>query len=221
MYLKPSLAAPLELYGEPKSRTTSGSSQMSPMLSPAVELKGWFSNLFKWGQTHHLRSRENVARTRDEITHLLSLLGVGLVGEDIGGRLVLRCVVEDGSRLGTAGDYGVDSGRGIKGTTFRVEIHVAPSDMASASSFLPLAPTAYGNGLAKRAPRIVPITPNPGECVVVLIQEKGALSTFRMVFNRLKDLWTLDTASSAGLAPGSGWPSRAVQQDYAKPHFVY
>jgi hypothetical protein len=206
-------AAPLDLHGDSNRRPLGSTPQSPVLLSPPAELRGWFQNLFSWKQSYHLRSRESITRTRDELTRLLGALGVGLIGEDIGGCIVLRCIVDDGALLcppGTPrGPDALAEAKAIKGVSFRTELHASPTD-----SFLPMTPGTHKRMTATRS---VPGT--PGECYAVLVQEKGSISTFRAVYHTLGQMWTLGTSSPpvTAIPPvSSAWP-----QEQAHGQFVF
>jgi hypothetical protein len=188
-------AAPLDLTSSPR-RPSYGALVSPPPTSPAGEIRGWFQNLFSWRQSHQLRSLQPSAATRDEVARQLAALGVLVTAEDVGGRLALRCAVDDGGRLGPADASAPADER--KAARFRVEFASAAD-----GSFLPLASGASTPGLggaARRSARYSPaLTPaGPCECVAVLVQEKGSVATFRAVVARLRDAWTLDAPASAG-----------------------
>lgn len=156
------------------------------------EFKGWFSNLFNWkAQTYVLCSTNDIIATRNETTRLLEILGVVVALED-GGQL--RCRVGDGMSLD-----GMDAVQVQKHTRFRVELHASLAfashshSTAQSSSFSrsPLPTPTFGSGSG--APKQVAGT---SQCIIVLTQEKGTVSTFRTVCRRLREEWTLDELQS-------------------------
>jgi hypothetical protein len=173
-----------------------GSPAMSILASPVVgEFKGWFSNLFNWkSQTYVLCSTDNIFTTRQETTRLLEQFGVVVALEDADGWGQLRCRVDDilDAPTGTIAQ---------KQTRFRVELYSAPS---SAHSPHP------GEGTTSRLSQQSSVSPhlnptrysmnkymmNGSQCAIVLIQEKGAVSTFRAVCRKLREEWTLDALQS-------------------------
>lgn len=153
------------------------------------EFKGWFSNLFNWkAQTYVLCSTDDVLSTRNETTRLLEILGVVVALED-GGQL--KCRVGDGMAL-DGGDG--SSAQLLKHTRFRVELHASlaattPSHSASqSSSRSPLPTPTFGPGTKH--------VTGGSQCVIVLTQEKGTVSTFRTICRRLREEWTLDALQS-------------------------
>jgi hypothetical protein len=188
------------------------------LFSPVVgEFKGWFSNLFNWkAQTYVLYSPDDALATRDETMRLLFQFGVIVGVEDSDGGTVLRCRVNDT----------IDPMTGSviqKRTFFRIEF---ASPLGADHSHGGLSsPQAHYNGEPP-----TPYTPTGGfsspipnsarpsllnknilmkmqgyMCAIVLVQEKGSMSTFRMVYKRLKEEWRLDSRlQSPGVGMGGG-----------------
>jgi hypothetical protein len=169
---------------------------MSILTSPVVgEFKGWFSNLFNWkAQTYVLCSTDNIFTTRNETTRLLEQFGVVVALEDTDGSGQLKCRVDD--------VFDAPTGTNVqKQTRFRIELYSAPG-----SAYSP----HLGEGASSRLSQQSAMSPhlNPArysmnkymmsgsQCAIVLIQEKGAVSTFRAVCRRLREEWTLDALQS-------------------------
>ncbi|KAA1472090.1 Pkinase-domain-containing protein [Dentipellis sp. KUC8613] len=175
--------------GSPRRPLPIGSpivSSPSPSLlgSPAVgEFKGWFSNLFNWKtQTYALHSLDGAGATRAEACRLLSHFGVSVHQEDG----VLRCRVDDG--------YDPHTGALVlKHVRFRIEFAVPPPGT------VPLSPRRGGSGSS------------PYSCTMVLAQEKGAVSTFRAVYQRLREEWRLDALHSPTVGFGTPMETEGVQ----------
>ena len=179
---------------------------MSILSSPVVgEFKGWFSNLFNWkSQTYVLCSTDNIFTTRHETTRLLKQFGVVVALEDSDGWGQLRCRLDDvlDAPIGTNTQ---------KQTRFRVELYSAPVNAYSLHS---------GEGATSRLFQQNPVSPhlNPtrystnkymmrgSQCAIVLIQEKGAVSTFRAVCRKLREEWTLDALHSPVIRPEGNTP---------------
>jgi len=150
------------------------------------EFKGWFSNLFNWkAQTHALQSQKGIAATRTEVRRLLAQCGV-VVQQEEG---TLRCRVDDG--------YDPITGALVqKHVRFRIEFGLPPP-VQSHHSLTPLSPrrgsggSGSGSGIAYA-------------CTVILVQEKGAMSTFRAVYQRLKEEWQFDSLQSPTTSHRSG-----------------
>jgi hypothetical protein len=220
-------AAPLNLQGDANRRPL-GASALSPpvhcmtpqspvLLSPPVELRGWFQNLFSWNKDYPLHSRESVATTRRELARILTELGVGLVGEDIGGRLALRCVVEDGALICASDALGPEAfadAKSTKGVSFRVELSTIGSP--AADSFLPLSPGLPPSRRSTSGRSATGALGMPGETLALLVQEKGSLGTFRAVCHTLRHKWTLDAPTPTVMAPG-----RWTTHEQAHGQFVF
>lgn len=175
-------------------------------MSPVVgEFKGWFSNLFNWkAQSFFLCSTSGVVHTRNETTRLLQQFGVVVALEDTDGRGQLKCRIDDILDASTGSVV-------QKATRFRVELH-----SASGSAFV----SNIGIG-PSRLSQQNPSSPNANQtrhsnmnkymvagsqCMVVVIQEKGAVSTFRAICQQLKDEWILDALQSPIIGPDGTTP---------------
>jgi hypothetical protein len=185
------------------------------LLSPVVgEFKGWFSNLFNWKtQSYVLYSHDDVSPTRDEAIRLLEQLGVTVASEEADGIPVLRCRVDEGLDIAT--------GLAVqKRTTFRVEFLLQPSTAVGGcgrhgqpqDSFSPSVGAARtGVGFGKNN-----ATKMSGyQCAVVLVQEKGSMSTFRVLARRMKEEWMLDSGLQSpgfGAMSGGGRMTPFVEQ---------
>jgi len=156
------------------------------------EFRGWFSNLFNWKTpTYVLHSYNNCLTTRDETARLLEDFGVSVLLEDVQGWGVLKCKVDDVLDVS-----GVVTQKQVR---FRVEFqpYRAPAPVSPALE----SPTGRAFSLAP--------PPQLCACTLTLVQEKGALSTFRAVYQRLKCEWRLDGLQSPGvgsmsMSPGPG-----------------
>lgn len=154
---------------------------MSPQFSaPGSEFKGWFSNLFNWrAQSYVLYSLKDLSYTRDEMARLLLQCGVIITAIEPPLAGVLKCRLEDIH----------DEVTGVvlqKQVRFRVEfstLGVGSGDVFSSRTMSPK--------LAQH-----PTTPtyntNAFASAVVLVLEKGAVSTFKGAYFRLRESWRLD-----------------------------
>jgi hypothetical protein len=175
--------------------------------SPVVgEFKGWLSNLFsRPGKNSSgngiLYSTDDVVKTRRDLLNLLVSLGVVVevypaepgIERDSS---ALRCRVED---------LPVSDGiahLGMKPVKFRIEISAIGDDgLIPSSPVLP--PNARGRsstlGGGAKSPHLSlsPLpSPNflaaPGHgfsSVLIVIQEKGSMSTFKAIWKRLKEVY--------------------------------
>ncbi|TDL22850.1 Pkinase-domain-containing protein [Rickenella mellea] len=191
---------------------------MSPPLAAAPvvgEVKGWFSNLFNWkAQQYVLYSADNCMTTRDEAARLLASFGVIVMLDEAampGNGGVLRCRVDE--------SYDVNTGTVIqKPVRFRVEFspvlgyiapptpRLAPNNVASS----PSPPTSdFPSPNLQQYPFMRASGAPPFASTMVLVQEKGALSTLRILYQRLRAEWTgeqLTVPDVGGLGGASGTP---------------
>ncbi|OCH86506.1 Pkinase-domain-containing protein [Obba rivulosa] len=171
--------------------------------SPVVgEFKGWFSNLFHWKvQSYLLYSADDLQTTRLEVARLLESFGVVVVLEENQGWSVLKC------RLDEAND---GSGPMQKQVRFRVEFSAGPA--AQTYSQPGTTPRLSRDPTSPRTSTLSPTrikfdTVSGYETVLGLVLEKGAVSTFKAVYQRLRNEWRLDalqspkTASLGGATP--------------------
>ncbi|GAA5990931.1 hypothetical protein JCM10908_000086 [Rhodotorula pacifica] len=182
-----------------KKRGTVSFAPMSPALSSsrsgandsAVPKQSWFAGLFNWKSlSYTLMSTDYANPTRLECKRLLEEMGAAVVMQHADSMTILKCRVHerrDSSSIGPA-----------KSAKFRVEFssHTASSSSASPS------------------PSIGSHSPNPSvselrqqyPTLVTLVMEKGAHSTFKATYNRLRHRWTLDDprAFGGGASTGAG-----------------
>lgn len=170
--------------------------------NPVGELKGWFSNLFNWKQSHVFYSHDILSHTRAEVSRLLVAFGVSVIESDDHDSLApnhdtqaFKCVVEDGCN----GAH--------KGVRFRVEFSpCAPSSPGSFYPPSPLSPTTPSGISSRKSAKAIAGTATGGlyECAIVLVQEKGSVTTFRTVVQRLREEWRLDALQTPGTQAGQG-----------------
>ncbi|OCF36519.1 CAMK/CAMKL/GIN4 protein kinase [Kwoniella heveanensis BCC8398] len=161
-----------------------GSAPPSPLLvGSSNEVKtSWFSNLFSWKPaTFTLISADDCASSRAECIKLLESFGASVILEDADGWGVLKCRV--------------DEIRGItipKSVRFRIE-------------FLPHA--VWSTTSPHHNSGAVPGSPNPRTGMtttsMTMVQEKGALSSFRAVYGRIRAEWRLDSLKSPAISTHS------------------
>ncbi|KAF8546307.1 hypothetical protein OG21DRAFT_1527911, partial [Imleria badia] len=155
--------------------------------------------------------RLGLAVTRTETVRILEQLGVSIALEDPDGNAsatasILRCRTNEI----------VDGATGAvvqKHVRFRVEFSVGSTQVGEFA-----APTA-GAGSSTSTGTSVTVSPRHASafgkqamavgyaCAIVLVQEKGSLSTFRAVCRWLREEWTLDALQSP---PGGGSGGQGV-----------
>ena len=170
------------------------------LASPVGEVKGWFSNLFNWkGHTYVLYSTDTMYSTRKEAIRILERFGVVVCPEEVDGHAVLRC------RMSEFADT-TSSSAGQKQVRFRVEFSSSSQEQWQTRS------PQLGAAASPRSPGghhvLAPMSPTSRygssklsldsgfACAVVLVQEKGSMSSFRILCGRLKEEWTLDDSRS-------------------------
>ncbi|KAI5477985.1 serine/threonine-protein kinase HSL1,negative regulator of Swe1 kinase [Pseudohyphozyma bogoriensis] len=131
---------------------------------PTSPKQSWFAGLFNFKQhSYNLHSTETPSVTRAECQHLLESFGITVQVDDMH---ALRCRV---SNLRDA-----SSAAPLKPVKFRVEF----------SSYSHLSPQMGGTSPDPRGQYPTGLT---------LVMEKGAHSTFKVIYNRLRSSWELDT----------------------------
>ena len=183
------------------------SPQSSMIGSPAGEFKGWFSNLFHWKvQSFMLYSTADVFATRVEIARLLELCGVTSMIEDHHSWYTLKCSTADSSD----GAY--------RQVRFRV-------DFASASASAAGQPLASPTAATPRLSQNVLPAPSSSrvrmdkffgyETGVALVLEKGSVSAFKAICQRVRAEWRLDAMQSPrGVGPAVGY-TPSIEQRFA------
>ncbi|BGO91156.1 serine/threonine-protein kinase gin4 [Rhodotorula toruloides] len=190
-----------------KKKPTVSFAPLSPSLTssrsgandPHAPKQSWFAGLFNWKSlSYTLMSTDYAHPTRLECKRLLEDLGVAVMVQNADGMAILKCRANerrDSSSVGPA-----------KSVKFRVEF----SSHSSSSS--PLA-----------SPSISSSSPNPSSSsssmalrqqyptLVTLVMEKGAHSTFKATYNRLRLRWSLDDPRSV-LKDGSAHAQQQHQQ---------
>ncbi|WVQ98704.1 hypothetical protein IAU59_005835 [Kwoniella sp. CBS 9459] len=182
-----------------------GSAPPSPLLvGGSGEVKtSWFSNLFSWKPaTFTLISADDCASSRAECIKLLESFGASVILEDADGWGVLKCRVDE-----------IRDVTGItipKSVRFRIEF--LPHAVWSTTS-----PHNINN-----SSNIVPGSPRTGMTTtsMTMVQEKGALSSFRAVYGRIRAEWRLDSLKSPAISTHSRFTtsplaSPAMSTDHA------
>ncbi|KAK1232466.1 serine/threonine-protein kinase gin4 [Marasmius sp. AFHP31] len=164
------------------SHTSHASTSKNPLISPkfppmsfsstsgpgSPKTPGWLSSLFSGWKSAvgeedlRIYSREDVQRTKFDITTLLESLGVNVqsLEENRDEVVVLKCGVRDrtGSEEGATGG---DSGMGnMKPVRFRVEIHARSSTMSPQALSPPMSPL-FSPPLGYPSPRVSCEAPSP------------------------------------------------------------
>ncbi|KAG8736545.1 hypothetical protein FRC10_009205 [Ceratobasidium sp. 414] len=153
----------------------------SPRLGQQPKVTGWFQNLFTFRPVFHvLYSTVPPELTRHEITQMLSDFGVAVTKQQ--DQELLKCYVDK--------FHDLDGTLMAKSVRFRIEIRSTGgsptlADMPLRSPMLELPGTQY-------------------PCVLTITQEKGAHSTLKAVYARLRASWRLDSlVSPAPVSAGS------------------
>lgn len=203
---------PLDFQAPPMSRrsTFSSSTKASPLMSPhsgspvVGEFKGWFSNLFSWKQSYILYSVNDLFTAQRETIRILEQAGVFVMMEDSEGVGILKCRMDD-----------ITDSMGIvlqKSVRFRVEFSGIPASGVLSAHQQRLPPSQVpvsssrmsshaSSMLAKNS--LKNLAGMGYACALVLIQEKGAVSTFRLIYKRLREEWRLDGIHSPMLGGSS------------------
>ncbi|GAA6022405.1 hypothetical protein JCM11491_001580 [Sporobolomyces phaffii] len=169
-----------------KKKPTVSFAPISPALSssrsgandPSSPKQSWFAGLFNWKSlSYTLMSTDYAHPTRLECKRLLEAIGVSVVVQNADGLALLKCRASerrDSSSVGPA-----------KSVKFRVEF----SSHTSLSTSPLLGSNGTGSsGSAANSPDLRGQYPT----VVTLVMEKGAHSTFKTTYNRLRQKWELD-----------------------------
>lgn len=178
----------------------------SILASPVGEVKGWFSNLFNWkAHTYVLCSTDTIHATRNEAVRILEQFGVIVGLEETDGHRVLRCRMNDliDTMSGSVAQ---------KQVRFRVEFSSTSSSSSSHEQSLsptpasPRLPMYHVSGPMSPTFRYGFGKPSLGSgftCAILLVQEKGSVSSFRMVCRWLREEWALDALQSPAAGTGA------------------
>ncbi|KAI0729861.1 Pkinase-domain-containing protein [Fomitopsis betulina] len=204
----------LDLHGTPVLHKRSTFSMVSPGLmspqssmigSPAGEFKGWFSNLFHWKvQSFTLYSTADVFSTRLEIARLLELCGVLSMIEDHHSWYTLKCSTADSP----------DGAH--KQVRFRVDFASASASAAGQPLASPIGATPCLSQTALPAPSNSRLRMDKFfgyETGVALVLEKGSVSAFKVICQRVRAEWRLDAMlSPRGVGPSVGYTPSIEQR---------
>ncbi|KDN42355.1 hypothetical protein RSAG8_06846, partial [Rhizoctonia solani AG-8 WAC10335] len=143
----------------------------SPKMGQQPRVTGWFTNLFTFKPVYHvLYSTASIELTARECARVLTTFGIQVLKAEE--QDVLRCNVERFNDL--------DGVLITKPVKFRIEVR--------------------SNSRILDSPRLdvpgTPLTGSPYPCVLVMTQEKGAHSTLKAVYARLRAMWRLDALVS-------------------------
>lgn len=177
--------------------------------SPVGEFKGWFSNLFHWkAQSYLLYSVDDLRTTRTETIRLMEQLGILVLPEDHQGWCILRCRLDD-----------THDGPSLmqKQMRFRIELHSSSSSSSAGGSGTYSQPAATPRlSQLSMSPHIASLVgiragrsdkPSAYETSVGLVLEKGPVSTFKMLYHRIRCEWRLDMLQSPRNSYGGVTPS--------------
>ncbi|WVW83108.1 hypothetical protein I302_105126 [Kwoniella bestiolae CBS 10118] len=175
----------------------------SPLLvGTSGEVKtSWFSNLFSWKPaTFTLTSADDCASSRAECIKLLESFGASVILEDADGWGVLKCRIDE-----------IRDVSGIiipKSVRFRIEF--LPHSHWSSS--VPTTPVIPGSPSPSPNPRGTTTTTS-----MTMVQEKGALSSFRAVYGRIRSEWRLDSLKSPAISTHSRFTTTTGTTPVASP----
>ncbi|GAA5890492.1 hypothetical protein JCM5296_005062 [Sporobolomyces johnsonii] len=167
-----------------KKKPTVSFAPISPALSssksgandPSSPKQSWFAGLFNWKSlSYTLMSTDNAHATRLECKRLLESMGVAVIVQNADDMPVLKC---------RASERRDSSGMAAKAVKFRVEF----SSHTSLSASPLLGSGSSSSGSNPNSPQLRVQYPT----VVTLVMEKGAHSTFKATYNRLRQKWELD-----------------------------
>ena len=162
----------------------------------------WFAGLFNWKPaTFTLMSTDNFSETLSECVRRLQSYGVRVAMDDSSDvhHTTLKCTISE---------YRESNGvtTAAKPLRFRVELNILPVGSAANSPQMGgLGLSLHGgatmnNGLPSPALSTYSRGSSAGGVTfatsVLVVQEKGALSTFKLIHARLRREWTLDLASA-------------------------
>ncbi|GAA5834744.1 hypothetical protein JCM11251_003651 [Rhodosporidiobolus azoricus] len=158
------------------------SSSRSGANDPASPKQSWFAGLFNWKSlSYTLMSTDYAHPTRLECKRLLESMGVAVLVQNADGMAILKCRVSEKRDSSSVGP--------TKSAKFRVEF----SSHTSLSAHSPLlnGPSASPStsSSASNSPNL---SSGNYPTVVTLVMEKGAHSTFKATYNRLRQKWELD-----------------------------
>lgn len=198
----------------------------SILSSPVGEVKSWLSNFFnRKSQTYVLYSTASFRATHSATIRTLERLGVTVGAQESPSRCqtynttnVMWCQMNDGVKCS-------DGAVVQKQIRFRVEFSFSPNTLQMTDEFSPSSYPRYpvhdidsevgghiSNGVwpaewpaltssTPPQPRSLATTSIAGACdfpcAVILVQEKGSASAFKIFCRRLRELWTLDTLETS------------------------
>ncbi|KAG8834172.1 hypothetical protein FRC18_002459 [Serendipita sp. 400] len=165
------------------SQSSDNSSGYASSASSSTEKTTWFGNLFKFKPaTFNLLSVYDGSATRNECTKLLLALGVTVNVEGTG---TLTCI------------FNGANGKGLRTFSGGGDLTVFPDP---AGVMAPVKPVRFRIEFhtVTRPHAVAGFTTS-----IVIIQEKGALSTCKLLYNRLRRDWEFDTPIPILKAPKS------------------
>ncbi|GAA6047066.1 hypothetical protein JCM3770_004179 [Rhodotorula araucariae] len=154
---------------------------------PTSPKQSWFAGLFNWKSlSYTLMSTDYAHPTRLECKRLLELIGVAVVVQNSEGMTLLKCRVSERRESSSVGP--------AKSAKFRVEFS---SHTGSASSTPSLGSSSPNPSFSAGPPSTSELR-QQYPTIVTLVMEKGAHSTFKATYNRLRHRWVLDDPRSQG-----------------------
>lgn len=159
----------LQSDGSPTSST--------PLLTPIVqEFRGWFSNLFNFKHpVYRIHSFLNCVASKDEVKRLLSMLKIN-VSEDLFNWNVLKCKV----------NFGIEKAGSISRSYIKFRIEFQPHKRASSAS--------ENSSRNTSGYRLFPLQQSGFTTIITFIPERGSLSSFKAVCEKIQDEWRFDVA---------------------------
>ncbi|BGP47662.1 serine/threonine-protein kinase gin4 [Rhodotorula kratochvilovae] len=183
-----------EMMQQPKLKKKKPTVSFAPIPSsrsgandPTSPKQSWFAGLFNWKSlSYTLMSTDYAHPTRLECKRLLESIGVAVVVHNADGMALLKCRVSERRESSSVGP--------AKSAKFRVEFSSHTGSASSTPSLGSSSPNpsssssgAFPSELRQQYPTIV-----------TLVMEKGAHSTFKATYNRLRHRWVLDDPRSGG-----------------------
>lgn len=199
-----------DLISPPTTPVTAHAATLAPSATSTAPGKkdSWFAGLFNWKPaTFTLMSTENLSETLSECVRRLQSYGVRVAMDESSDvhHTTLKCTINE---------YRESNGAttGAKPLRFRVELNILPVGSAANSPqvggglglSLHGAPIGGGSVMSNGLPSPALSTYSRGSSAggvtfatsVLVVQEKGTLSTFKLIHGRLRREWTLDLASA-------------------------
>ncbi|GAA5837980.1 hypothetical protein JCM9279_004092 [Rhodotorula babjevae] len=154
---------------------------------PTSPKQSWFAGLFNWKSlSYTLMSTDYAHPTRLECKRLLESIGVSVVVQNSEGMALLKCRITERRESSSVGP--------AKSAKFRVEFSSHTGSTSSSPQLGSQSPNPSSSTSSASAHELRQQYPT----VVTLVMEKGAHSTFKATYNRLRHRWVLDDPRSQG-----------------------